>query len=522
MIAPKRLRLDKLRALLRKSAQQVANNKNYPTGRLMLLYFVVGLGTLIFAFAYYTRQISQLDADIDKQVDIFANLAALLPSVEDRTLQKQLIEILREESLAEDRSKPFSFIIMDADGKPLIARGVNPEFDTKVNLTEGVSLTEKEQALLAATLARMKRKHPPRKIPHFLENRTVYGYIYYGDVSPSAVAQLPFVLTDTTRAPQKWQIWGDVITAETATPEERRRAELFIQNAPASAVLQTTPTQYQGLLYYETKPYYALKWTLPIVLGIVLPVFGIVCFLIYRRIKSYEYAAVWGGLAKETAHQLGTPVSSLLAWAELLQERSRETNDAALAELATTMQGDLERLQKTTARFGMIGTQPPRTAVQLEEVFAEVLAYFEKRLPHVGQHRVEIHVLPGETPAIFANVHLLQWVFENLIRNSLDAMDKPAGRIEMQHHYDKRRAAVVVRYTDNGRGIPRQNQRKVFEPGMSTKAHGWGLGLTVVRRIIHEYHQGSIRLLETSPAGTTFEIRLPAAPGSKGSPERLL
>ena len=485
---------------------------NYTTGRLMLTYFVVGLGTLILVFAYYTRQISQLDADIDKQVEIFANLAALLPGVEDRTLQKQLIEILREESLAEGRSKPFSFIITDADGKPLIARGVNPEFDTKVNQIEGVSLTIDEQVLLAATLKRMERQNPPREIPHFfLEDKKVYGYIYYGDVSPSAVAQLPFVLTDTRRVPQKWQIWGDVITAETATPEAQRRAELFIRNAPAFSVLQTTPTQYQGTLYYETKPYYALKWTLPVVLGIVLPAFGFVCFLIYRRIKSYEYAAVWGGLAKETAHQLGTPVSSLLAWAELLQARSRETNDAALAELAANMQGDLGRLQKTTARFGMIGTQPPRTAVQLDEVFAEVLAYFEKRLPHVGKHRVEIHVLPGETPTIFANVHLLQWVFENLIRNSLDAMDKPAGRIEMQHRYDKRREEVVVRYADNGRGIPRQNQRKVFKPGISTKAHGWGLGLTVVRRIIHEYHQGSIRLLATSPAGTTFEIRLPIA-----------
>lgn len=488
---------------------------SYTTGRLMLIYFVVGLGTLIFVLVYYTQQISQLDADIDKQVEIFANLAALLPSVEDRTLQKQLIKILREESLAENRSKPFSFIIVDADGEPLIARGVKPEFDAKVNETEDVSLTEKEQALFVATLERMENRNSPRPIPHFLEDRQAYAYLYYGDVSPSALAQLPFVLTDTTHTPHKWQIWGDVITAETATPEEQHRAELFIQNAPAFAVLQTTPTQYQGTLYYETKPYYALKWTLPVALGVVLPAFGIVCFLIYRRIKTYEVAAVWGGLAKETAHQLGTPVSSLLAWAELLQARHQETDDATLAELATHMQGDLERLQKTTARFGMIGTQPPRTAVSLDEVFTEVLAYFEKRLPHVGTRRVEIHLLPGETQvSVFANAAMLQWVFENLIRNSLDAMDKPAGRIQLRHHYDKRRAQVVVRYTDNGSGIPRQNQRKVFEPGVTTKAHGWGLGLTVVRRIVHEYHQGSIRLLETGPEGTTFEIRLPIAPST--------
>ena len=486
----------------------------YTTTRLILVYFIVGLGTLIFGFFHYTRQISRLNADIEAQIDLFADLAAELPGVENRGLQQKLITIVRK-SFAEDRSRTFSFIITDAQEKVLIARGVDPQLDAKidsldinVNENEEISLTQNERALLESTLTRMKKKHLPREIHMLLEDRQLKGYTYYGDAAPSEMAQLPFVMTDTTGTPQKWQIWGDVITADQATAEERERAKIFIQNAPASSVIETTPEWHKGYFYYESKPYYGL--VVPLIAPVVLFVFGTVCFLVYQRIKSYEHSAIWGGLAKETAHQLGTPISSLLAWTELLHERGKGKNDAALAELSESMRNDLERLQKTTARFGMIGTQPPLTEVNMGEVFEEVRAYFEKRLPHISR-RVEIRLKLHETPPILANAQLLHWVFENLIRNSLDAMDKADGWIQIEPTHDKRHGDVVIQYADNGSGIDRENQRKIFEPGMSTKTHGWGLGLTVVQRIIREYHHGSIRMMKTSPDGTTFEIRLPVA-----------
>lgn len=486
----------------------------YTTTRLIFVYFIVGLGTLIFGFFHYTQQISRLNADIEAQIDLFADLAAELPGVENRGLQQKLITIVKK-SFAEDRSRTFSFIITDAHGNVLIARGVDPQLDAKidsldinVNENEEISLTQDERAFLASALARMKKKHLPREIHMLLEGRQLKGYTYYGDADPSEMAQLPFVMTDTTGTPQKWQIWGDVITADQATAEERKRAKIFIQNAPASSVIETIPKWHKGYFYYESKPYYGL--VVPLIAPVVLFAFGTVCFLVYQRIKSYEHSAIWGGLAKETAHQLGTPISSLLAWTELLHERGREKNDAALAELSESMRNDLERLQKTTARFGMIGTQPPLTEVNMGEVFEEVRAYFEKRLPHISR-RVEIRLKLHETPPILANAQLLHWVFENLIRNSLDAMDKADGWIQIEPTHDKRYGDVVIQYADNGSGIDRENQRKIFEPGMSTKTHGWGLGLTVVQRIIREYHHGSIRMIKTSPDGTTFEIRLPVA-----------
>ena len=148
------------------------------------------------------------------------------------------------------------------------------------------------------------------------------------------------------------------------------------------------------------------------------------------------------------------------------------------------------------------------TEVDLAEVLAEVLTYFEKRLPQISRD-VDIGIIPYSVPVITGNAQLLQWVFENLIRNSLDAMQKEVGHIEIEPEYDNRHKQVIIRYSDNGSGIAAENQRTIFEPGMTTKTHGWGLGLTIVRRIIRDYHHGSIRLVESSSNGTTFEIRLP-------------
>ena len=479
----------------------------YPTGGLMLIYFGVGVCILIFVFAYYTRQISHLNADIEDQIEIFVNLAVELPSIEDRALQERLLKVMRQELYAEGRSRRFSFIITDADGNVEISQGIDTKLDEKVNESDNISLTQDEQELLTSTLERMKSKNQRRKIPFLKEDRRIMGYFYYGDASE--MAQLPFAITDTEKKPQKWQMWKDVITAKSATPEGKERAKIFVQNTPAFVALQTTPDWQEGYFYYEIKSFYGLLVT-PIVLSIVLPFFAFGSILIYRRIKSYEHAAIWGGLAKETAHQLGTPISALLAWTELLDERSQETGDEVLAELSTNMQSDLERLQKTTTRFGMIGTEPTKSEVNLEEVLAEVLTYFEKRLPQISRN-IDISVTPHNVPTISANVHLLQWVFENLIRNSLDAMHKEVGHIEIEPLYDDRQKHVVVRYSDNGSGIPSENQRAIFEPGMTTKTHGWGLGLTIVQRIVRDYHHGSIRLVESSSEGTTFEIRLPCA-----------
>ena len=288
-----------------------------------------------------------------------------------------------------------------------------------------------------------------------------------------------------------------------------RQRGLFTIPKPRGGTLslQTNPGSLQGYLYHEVIPDYGI-FIMPIVLVAVFSSILIVGFLSYRRIKTVEQASIWGGLAKETAHQLGTPISSLMGWIELSMELDKQRGDNRTTEIYENMQSDITRLQRITERFGKIGSYPQQARIDINTVIADAVAYFQKRLPNLSK-QVELRVIDRELPEIVANADLLQWVFENLIRNSLDAIDKENGIIEIEPQLHPKEHQIVILYKDNGQGIPRQDRNKIFRPGMTTKKHGWGLGLTLVKRIIEAYHHGQIRLIHTSPQGTTFEIVLP-------------
>ena len=249
------------------------------TARFILIYFGVGVIILVLVFAYYTRQISRLNTEIEAQIEIFVNLAVELPSIEDRALQERLLRVMRQELFAEGRSRRFSFIITDSNGNVEISQGIDPKLDEKVNADNGVTLTQSEQDLITSTLERMESKNPPRKIPFLKEDRQIAGYFYYGDAAPSEMALLPFAITDTEKKPQKWQMWNDVITTENATQEQIDRANIFVQNTPAFAPIQTTPEWQDGYFYYEIKSFFGLLVT-PILTSIILPLFC-VCFNSY-------------------------------------------------------------------------------------------------------------------------------------------------------------------------------------------------------------------------------------------------
>ena len=482
--------------------RQKAVPAGYVASNFLLTYFIVGLLILSLAFVYYTKQILQLNRDLKKQVEPLADLAAELPSVEDSRLQNRLSQIFKE-FLAGSRLR---FIITDADGKVQVARGVGESIEHKLlDVDPPIPLSPAEQSKLKAISERMKRN---TENPRAIDDRTLIGYIYHGEADAKAIDQIPFVITDTAHKPQKWQIWNELITAENATPDQYARAEMFVrQSKTLGRYVPILTSELQGYFYSETRPYYGL-FIMPVVLVLVFSTFLTVGFLSYRRIKAFEHAAIWGGLAKETAHQLGTPISALMAWIELLADRNRREKDEMAAEIYTNMQNDLVRLQKITARFGTIGSYPPKTGIDVNSVIDDVVSYFKKRIPNRSKH-IEIRVVAPDLPVVNANADLLQWVFENLIRNSLDAMDKKFGLIEINPTFDAKKQKIIIQYQDNGSGIKRKDRRKIFHPGMTTKKHGWGVGLTVVQRIVEEYHHGQIRLVETSPEGTAFEIDLP-------------
>jgi two-component sensor histidine kinase len=258
------------------------------------------------------------------------------------------------------------------------------------------------------------------------------------------------------------------------------------------------------VFYDDSNTIKRLRW-LPYVEITIGAMFILVGYLSFSHIKRNEQSNIWVGMAKETAHQLGTPLSSLLGWIELLRLMPEDTEQ--VMEAANEMQRDVERLNKVAQRFSKIGSAAEVRTVEINAVIENVVTYFKRRLPHLGK-RVTLS-LDAEGPVYVAiNVDLFEWVFENLVRNAADAIDKPEGEIRFRVREFRRQAYIDI--SDNGRGIDPKIRKDIFRPGFSTKTRGWGLGLSLAKRIVEEYHGGKIAVKESSPEGTTFRIRLDA------------
>lgn len=231
-------------------------------------------------------------------------------------------------------------------------------------------------------------------------------------------------------------------------------------------------------------------------LSVVL-LFFVICFVAIISSKRAEQNRVWVGLSKETAHQLGTPISSLMAWTAVLKEKYPGD------ELVSEMEHDVARLQRVAERFSKIGSMPEPVAEDLVAVIEGVVAYMKRRSPAKVEYRLE---LPRRPLLVRMNAPLIEWVVENLCKNAVDAMDG-CGKITVTVSQSGERAFVDVE--DTGKGIPRSLRRKVFAPGYTTKKRGWGLGLSLAKRIMQEYHKGRIYVRKSVPGvGTTFRLEL--------------
>jgi len=260
-----------------------------------------------------------------------------------------------------------------------------------------------------------------------------------------------------------------------------------------------------SLIYYDDGRMIQQLRFVPLIGIVIIAMFVLVAYLSFSHIKRNEQSNIWVGMAKETAHQLGTPLSSLLGWIELLRYMPEDTEQ--VLEAAGEMERDVERLNTIAHRFSKIGSPAQVQPVEMGEVLRGVVAYFERRLPHLGR-RVTLS-LEARAPVWAAvNVDLFAWVFENLVRNAADAIDHVEGTIRFVLHRSGSSALIDV--VDNGRGIDPKVRKDIFRPGFSTKQRGWGLGLSLARRIVEEYHGGRITVKQTGPGGTTFRIRIAA------------
>jgi signal transduction histidine kinase len=248
---------------------------------------------------------------------------------------------------------------------------------------------------------------------------------------------------------------------------------------------------------------------MPLLEAILILTFMGLALVAFRNMKRSEQRSVWVGMAKETAHQMGTPLTSLSGWLAVLDDSHRGGNYDR-AEILREIANDVDRLAKVSARFSQIGSHTQLRLGSADEVLRRVCAYFRRRLPHLGQ-QVEIREEIVALPQIPLSSELLDWAIENLVKNSLDAIDKPHGVVTVHGRLDKRAEHVEILVVDNGKGMSASVQRRVFDAGFTTKERGWGMGLALVRRIVEEVHGGRIRVLQSAPGqGTTMQILLPA------------
>lgn len=267
------------------------------------------------------------------------------------------------------------------------------------------------------------------------------------------------------------------------------------KNEPIEILISDTERQY--FYYSESYLLRNLRW-FPVVQLVVIFLFIGVAYLAFSASRTAEQNQVWVGMSKETAHQLGTPISSLMAWIELL--RMQKTDESLISEL----EKDIQRLEKITERFSKIGSRPELIQTNLLEVIEQTVDYLRKRSSSKVVFKLifEEHI-NFEIPL---NEALFSWVIENLCKNAIDAMDNEG---EIMLVLSDAGNQIILDITDTGKGIPKSMHKTIFRPGFSTKKRGWGLGLSLAKRIVENYHRGKIFIKNSEVRkGTTFRIQL--------------
>jgi hypothetical protein len=284
-----------------------------------------------------------------------------------------------------------------------------------------------------------------------------------------------------------------------------------VSGVPGAASQQIT--QY---VHYDESALVSELRIFPYVQLLFVGLFIAVGYVGFSYVRRSEQSSLWVGMAREAAHQLGTPISSLMGWAEYL--RLPNLTPEQRAEAVSEIENDIGRLQRVASRFSDIGSMPKRELQPVAPVVAQTADYIDRRMPKRGQQITLTVDVPNDLMAPL-NEELFAWVIENLLKNALDAIDAPEGRISVTGH--RTRDTLCIDVADTGGGIERRQWRNVFRPGYSTKKRGWGLGLSLARRVVEAYHNGTLRILDSTPGeGTTFRIELPSGdvPSSSDHP----
>ena len=298
--------------------------------------------------------------------------------------------------------------------------------------------------------------------------------------------------------------------ADILTPEGQEEVQAYVSRIEANG---QEPVRGAGgnLIYLGDLPQFSnLRW-IPWLQASGLTLTALIGFLVIRYQRSAEQDKAWTAMARELAHQLGTPISSLKGWLELMGLSDDEIPEGVKSDTVTMgIERDLVRLERISHRFELIGRDPDLEALDIREVVRDLEQYLQARLPRLASEVLLVVDVPKGMPEILGSEVLLSWALENLVKNALDALAGRGGEIQLKVR-EGPYGWLHLRVHDTGPGVDPELRDKIFDPGVSGKARGWGVGLTLSRRIIEVTHKGHIFLLNSEGEGATFDIRLPTA-----------
>lgn len=342
-------------------------------------------------------------------------------------------------------------------------------------------------------------------------NPSNLDYIFLIDAIAPTITS-PMILTDENDEPQaSYEDFSRNIEIDSTLTSDEKRIFMkqYVQKMgelyEPILVKDITGKVIQKLYYTHSDLVDRLRY-FPLLAFLIIALFVIIGYFAFSSLRDNEQSKVWVGMAKEAAHQLGTPLSSMLAWLEILKF-SKDEPDQVLSTVIE-MERDVNRLNMIATRFSKIGSTPEKTLLKINELIEDVCKYFDVRLPHLGKKVDLIRNLEQDIEAE-VNADLFAWVFENLFKNAAEAIEQKHGEINiLLQKKSANKALILVR--DNGKGMSNKLKRKIFFPGFTTKKRGWGLGLSLTKRIVEEYHEGKIYVKESEVGkGTTFAIEIP-------------
>jgi anti-sigma regulatory factor (Ser/Thr protein kinase) len=447
---------------------------------------------------YTNNLFNKVKAEERKRIEIWAEASRMLTISESSADLNFYLKIL-------DNNTTIPVILTDRKGEILSWKNVE-------NIENGIfsNVINEKKNVLNKNLEAMKARRDSIIIPL---QKNDYNCIYYNDSKiffelksilegqlknfiteiVDNTASVPVIVTGPDH--QTLIASGNIEDNVIATKSEYKKllGQMKQQNKPIPVNISNNDKNY--IYYKDSNLLTTLKYFPFIQLGVI-ALFLIVGYSLFSTARKSEQNQVWVGMARETAHQLGTPLSSLMAWNELRKVSKKEPD-------FNEIEKDIKRLETITNRFSKIGSQPILKNENLSDLLLDILSYMQSRI----SERVSINKEIPPSIILPMNYTLMEWVIENLIRNAVDAMEgEGIINVTLNDENDK----ITIDISDSGKGIPRREFKTVFRPGFTTKKRGWGLGLSLAKRIIEEYHSGKIFVKSSDPGkGTTFRIILP-------------